>query len=221
MAKITTTKPVLILPYGYPGSGKTYFSSQLGENINVAHLSSEKLRYELNEKPTYSHQEDETIDRLMQYLAEEFLRAGASVIFDSNLSRIGQRRQLQAIAKQHHGVALVAWFQIDEESAFLRVAKRDRRKNEDKYAVPHDRSSFDDYIKRMQNPKNEEYVVLSGKHTFNTQKSAVVKKMYEMGLISAESATSQVVKPGLVNLVPDRQLRAGRVDETRRNIVIR
>lgn len=221
MAKITSTKPVIILPYGYPGSGKTYFSSQLGEFINIAHLNSDKLRHELYEKPTYSRQENETVDKLMQYLAEEFLRAGASIVFDANLSRIGQRRQLQAIAKQHQAISFVAWFQIDIESAFLRIAKRDKRKTEDRQAVPHDRSSFDDYIKLMQNPKNEEYVVLSGKHTFNTQKSAVIKKMYEMGLISAENATSQVIKPGLVNLVPTQQLRAGRVDEARRNIVIR
>lgn len=221
MTKITPTKPVIILPYGYPGSGKTYFSSQLGESINIAHLSSDRLRHELYEKPTFSKQENETIDGLMQYLAEEFLRAGASVIFDSNLSHIGQRRQLQAIARQHQAISLVAWFQIDIESAFLRIAKRDRRKSEDRFAEPHDRSSFDDYLKLMQNPKSEEYVVLSGKHTFNTQKSAVVKKMYEMGLISAENATSQVIKPGLVNLIPPQQLRAGRVDETRRNIVIR
>jgi hypothetical protein len=72
----------------------------------------------------------------------------------------------------------------------------------------------------MQNPKNEEYIVVSGKHTFNTQRSAVVKKLYEIGAIAIEEANSGVVKPGLVNLIPN-QLRGGRVDNSRRNILIR
>ncbi len=221
MAKINLTKPIIILPYGYPGAGKTYFSSQLGDYINIAHLSSDRLRHEINEKPTYSRQEDELVERLMQYLAEEFLRAGTSVAYDANLSRLGTRRQLQAIARQYHAVPLTIWFQIDIEAAFYRIAKRDRRKIEDKYATPYDRSTFDDYSKTMQTPRNEDYIVLSGKHTFNTQKSALVNKLYAMGLISGDSASSQVIKPGMVNLVASQQLRAGRVDTSRRNIVIR
>ena len=71
----------------------------------------------------------------------------------------------------------------------------------------------------MQNPRNEDYLVVSGKHTFNTQRSAVVKRLYEIGLISVDSANARIIKPGLVNLVPNPT--AGRVDISRRNIVIR
>lgn len=219
MSKVTPDKPILFMLYGYPGSGRSHFASHFSNAISVAHLSEDRLRQELFERPTFSKQEDEIIDRLMQYLAEEYLKAGVSIIYDADTARIGQRRQLQAIARQHHAQALVLWFQIDTEAAFLRLSKRDRRKTEEKGTRSYDRSQFDDYLKNMQNPKDEKYLVLSGKHTFNTQKSAVIKKLYEMGLIGADSASSQVIKPGLVNLVP--QLRAGRVDETRRNIVIR
>ena len=73
----------------------------------------------------------------------------------------------------------------------------------------------------MQNPSTtEDYVVISGKHTFNTQRNAVLKRLYELGMLSAESITSNVVKPELVNLVPKNPA-AGRVDMSRRNIVIR
>ena len=219
MAKIEPDKAVLFIPYGYPGSGRTHFANLFSDSVNAAHLSDDRLRQELFDKPTFDKQEDEVIGRLVEYLAEEFLKSGISVIYDTDLPRTGQRRQLKAIAKEHNAACLILWFQIDIESSFLRLSKRDRRKTEERSAKPYDRSQFDDYIKTMQNPRDEEYLVLSGKHTFNTQKSAVVKKLYEMGLISADSASSQVIKPGLVNLVP--QLRAGRVDESRRNIVIR
>src|SRR3990167_6521292 len=100
MAKIAPDKAVLFIPYGYPGSGRTHFANLFSDSVNAAHLSDDRLRQELFDKPTFDKQEDD-----------------------------------------------------------------------------------------------------------------------EMGLISADSASSQVIKPGLVNLVP--QLRAGRVDESRRNIVIR
>jgi hypothetical protein len=72
----------------------------------------------------------------------------------------------------------------------------------------------------MQNPQTgEEYLVISGKHTFVTQKNAVVNKLYHMGLINSDAMQHSVAKPGLVNLVPNPN--AGRVDMSRRNIVIR
>jgi hypothetical protein len=72
----------------------------------------------------------------------------------------------------------------------------------------------------MQNPANtEDYVVVSGKHTFGTQYTAVARRLRELGLIGLGEDTGKAVKPGLVNLVPDPH--SGRVDMSRRNIVIR
>ncbi|HEX7368249.1 MAG TPA: hypothetical protein VF261_01165, partial [Candidatus Saccharimonadales bacterium] len=80
--------------------------------------------------------------------------------------------------------------------------------------------TFDALVGRMQNPTvTEEYVVVSGKHLFSTQLSATAKRLRELGLIGVQDANDKVVKPGLVNLVPNPA--AGRVDMARRNIVIR
>ena len=219
MAKIVPTKPVLIALYGYPGAGKSHFASQFCQAIYAAHIYGDKIRHELFEKPTHNKRENELVDHLMQYMAEEFLRAGVSVIYDTDALRQSDRRALRDLARKYQAKNLLVWLQVDIESAFLRVAKRDRRKVEDKFASQYDRSTFDDITKRMQNPRDEDYVVISGKHTFNTQKNTVIKKMYEQGLINTDSISSNVAKPNLVNLVP--ALRAGRVDPSRRNIVIR
>jgi hypothetical protein len=47
----------------------------------------------------------------------------------------------------------------------------------------------------------------------------VARRLRELGLIGLGEDTGKAVKPGLVNLVPD--LHGGRVDLSRRNIVIR
>jgi hypothetical protein len=64
----------------------------------------------------------------------------------------------------------------------------------------------------------ENYAVVSGMHLFAMQQSAVVRKLRSLGVVDEDSANSKVIKPGLVNLVPNS---VGRVDMTRRNISIR
>lgn len=219
MSKIVPSKPLLILLYGYPGAGKTHFARQLCDVISAAHVNGDRIRYELFDQPRYDKQENDVINHLMEYMAEEFLNAGVSVVYDTNALRLAQRRTLRDIARKAHAQHVLIWLQIDTESAFQRTSRRDRRKADDKYAVPYDRPAFDNYIANMQNPSNEDYVVISGKHTFNTQRSAVIKNLYALGVINANSATAQVVKPGMVNLIPNPM--AGRVDSSRRNIVIR
>lgn len=210
--------PVLLLLYGYPGGGKTFFARQFSDEIGAIHVSNEQLRYDFFSNPTYSQQENEIVDHLMVYMAEKFLSVGVSVVFDVNTSRYKLRRELSNIATKFKAKTIVVWVQIDLESAFTRVARRDRRRLDDKYATPLDRTSFEGHISKMQNPQHgEEYIVVSGKHTFNTQRDAVIKKFRETGLVDYQQGVG-FVKPELVNRIPNLN---GRVDQTRRNIVIR
>ncbi|GAC1390828.1 MAG: hypothetical protein NVSMB46_01370 [Candidatus Saccharimonadales bacterium] len=220
MNKLQLTRPVLMLLYGLPGAGKTFFARQLCEDMNAAHVQSDRIRYELFEEPRYDRQENEIIEHLMIYMAEEFLNAGISVVYDVNASRLAKRRELRDMARKSKATPVLLWFQIDIDSAYMRVAKRDRRKADDKYSSPLPRASFDQLIAHLQNPTiSEDYIVISGKHTYTTQRSAVIKKLYDLGLISLDNASVKMVKPELVNLIPNPM--AGRVDPTRRNIVIR
>jgi hypothetical protein len=111
------------------------------------------------------------------------------------------------------------WLQIDQDSALFRAQNRDRRTSDDKYSLPANQEFFQSQLNGMQNPQGEDYLVISGKHTFITQKSAIINRLYQMGLIGSEYVQSSVAKPELVNLVPNPH--SGRVDLSRRNITIR
>lgn len=219
MQKVIPNKPLLILLYGFPGAGKTYFARQLCEQMQAAHVHGDRIRSELFEEPRYDREENEVIAHLMDYMTGEFLNAGMSVIYDANAMRLTQRRALRDLARKSGAQPVLIWQQIDLESAFARASKRDRRRADDKFSPALDRQTFERIAAGMQNPQNEDYIVISGKHVFETQISALMRRMRELGLVPTAEATAKLVKPGLVNLIPNPI--AGRVDMSRRNIVIR
>jgi predicted kinase len=218
MTKVDLSKPVLLCLYGFPGSGKSYMARNLVNSLHMVNISADRIRNELFERPRYDTQEDAVISHLMNYMTEEFLNAEVSVVYDTNALRVAQRRKLHELAQRHKAEYLLVWLQIDVDSAFARTQDRDRRTNDDKYAEPQSRLSFDKKLTGMQNPQNENYLVVSGKHSFPTQKSSILNKLYQMGLTSSGSLQGSMAAPGLVNLVPNPH--AGRVDFTRRNITI-
>lgn len=219
MTKVVPSKPLLIMLYGFPGAGKSFFARQFGEEMQAAHVHGDRIRSELFEQPRYDKEENAVITQLMDYMTHEFLSAGISVLYDTNAMRQSQRLALREMARKAHAKPLLVWLQIDAESAAERATARDRRHTDDKYSAPIDSQTFDGVASHMQNPNSaEDYIVISGKHSFPTQSASVFKKLRELGLLGADT-NPKVVKPGLVNLVPNPM--AGRVDMSRRNIVIR
>jgi len=220
MAKVVPAKPLFIMLYGFPGAGKTYFARQLCENLQAAHVQADRIRAELFEKPRYDSQENAIVAQLTEYMIGEFLNAGVSIVYDANAMRASQRHAFRDMARRAGAKPILVWFQIDMESSFTRSMKRDRRKTDDRYAMPMDRSTFENIVNHMQNPSTtEDYVVVSGKHLFSTQLGALMKRLHQLNLIDSSDLSTKVVKPGLVNLVPNPA--AGRVDMKRRNVLIR
>ncbi len=216
MAKISPKSTFLLTLYGYPGSGKTYLSRQLSEVINAVHLDSERIRQELFSHPVYDLPENKKLWQIMNYLAEKFLSVGVSVIFDYNVGKSFQRHQLTSLARKHAATNLVVWQQIDPETAYSRNRRRDKRKSDDKYSVVISPDVFKSMISSMQNPTNsEDYVVVSGKHVFQTQKNAVLNKMRQLNIIDDQIAQEHLTMPGMVNLIPNA------INSNHRNVIIR
>lgn len=218
MPKIILSKPALICLYGYPGSGKTYVARNLANEIQLAQVAADRIRNELFQSPRYDAQENAIVTHLMDYMSEEFLSAGVSLVYDTNALRVAQRRRLREMARKHKAEYVLIWIQVDLDTAFARTQDRDRRTTDDKYAEPQTRSTFERQMSGMQNPQGEDYLVISGKHTFSTQKNLIINRLYQLGSLGTDAVRHSVAKPGLINLIPNPN--SGRVDFSRRNITI-
>jgi predicted kinase len=221
MQKNRLSQPILVYLYGLPGSGKTFVSRQLSELLGMAHLNSEQIRLELFEKPRYDASEQRIVKQLMNFMAEQFLNAGVSVIYDMSVNRLSERRTLRDFAQKHGAKDLLVWLQIDIDTAWARCEARDRRTADDKYSEDFDKRTFESFIQNMQNPSDEKALVLSGKHLFNSQKNALLRRLYDLSVLKEESLEQKIAKPELVNLVSRAQADAGRSDYLRRNVIIR
>lgn len=189
--------------YGFPGSGKTFFARNLCKSFNAVHLSDDRIRGELFEKPRYDKAENSVVSHLIEYMTEEFLSVGVSVIMDVDARKSSYRRHLRDFAEKHHAKNILLWFQIDADASYARLGNRDRRTLDDKFSRTYTQEQFTEYASAMQHPgEKEDYLVLSGKHSFLMQQSSLLRRLYDWGLVTSDEVSKQAVKPGLMSLVP-------------------
>jgi predicted kinase len=221
MQKNKLSKQLLIMLYGLPGSGKSFFSRQTSELLGMPIISSDRIRYELFEKPSYSKEEQQIVFNLMTMMLEEYAKVGMSAIFDVSMNRAQDRKSLREFTKKQGMTSMLVWIQADSETCYARAKHRDGRKADDKFSADMSRDLFDAIEKQMQPPQNEDAIVISGKHLYDSQRNVFLRKLRELQVLSSDdSQANGMPMPGLVNLVSNAQMNAGRVDQHRRNVSI-
>lgn len=114
----------LIGMHGYPGSGKTFFSRNLCERNNWLYLSSDRIRRKTYPEPTYTKDESRAVFGFMDYLAEEALSKGISVVYDANFNFASDREKLEGIATRQNSIHALVHIQTPEDVAFPRTQSR-------------------------------------------------------------------------------------------------
>ncbi|WP_192350884.1 AAA family ATPase [Algoriphagus sp. Y33] len=74
---------MLIIVMGVPGSGKSYFSARLAEQLSAVHLQTDRIRKDMNLKGKYSDEEKLLVYQYVCEKAEELLKKGETVIVDA------------------------------------------------------------------------------------------------------------------------------------------
>lgn len=203
-------KPILIMMLGLPGAGKSTFASQLTSKLRISNIREDRLSKEVLGQDIEPTKPNKKLYLLTDYLAEEILRIGGSVIMDVDANRRSRRHQLRMLATKLNRPTLLVWVQTDAPTANKRACSKHNNSN-DPYFSSLTGEQFKVASSKLQKPEYEDYLVISGKHTFESQYAVLSRKLSAMGLLG-----EQVTPPAKPAIKVQAKL-GGRVDFTRRN----
>lgn len=91
---------MIVLVFGLPGTGKTYFSKHLAKEIEAKHLNTDMIREKLNKKGDYSERAKQQVYETLFQETLKTVNGGWSVIVDGTFHLAKRRRQLVKLANE-------------------------------------------------------------------------------------------------------------------------
>ncbi|NIJ52564.1 AAA family ATPase [Dyadobacter arcticus] len=82
---------MIIIVFGLPGSGKSFFASRLADKLNVKYISSDQTRKGVHALGKYSFEDKMTIYHLMAKNVDEDLNQGETVVIDATFHHDAMR----------------------------------------------------------------------------------------------------------------------------------
>ncbi|MEI6054045.1 MAG: AAA family ATPase [Candidatus Saccharibacteria bacterium] len=182
-------KPHMIIMVGIPGSGKSFFAENFAQTFKAPIISFSKIYQELFTKPTNGEHEYEIVLRAAQLMFNQIIKTKKTIIYDGPSSKRSDRNCLDKIAKEAGYQPIFIWVQTE----LLAAKKRALKPTNGQLAMTSDQ--FEIRMKQFSPPHpNEPTVVISGKHTYNTQLKIVLKSM-----IIPPPNTSPAVRSNKIN----------------------
>ncbi len=188
MKSLSCSRPLLILVIGLPGAGKSFFAKQFSETFSAPLVFVDKIRFEIFDSPKFSLQEYGLLKRLAEQQLTELVKTKSTIIIDGICNTQQDRSQLRQLAAHFGYDTLTVWVQTDEPTAKRRATARSQKRPGDEFNQSISPEIFASICKRFFAPIRENYVVISGKHTYGTQAKAVLKKLAEPRTKAADRA---------------------------------
>ena len=220
MKALSLARPLLILVIGLPGAGKSFFARHFSDTFGAPLVSSDELQFELFDPPKFTPVEYGLVRRLAERQLVQLTKTRTSVLVDGICNTRQERQQLEKLAAAHDYDTLVVWVQTDEPTAKARSLSRNKKRAGDELNVKLTTEQYQAHAKRLAPPvKTEDYVVISGKHTYTTQAKMVLRKLAAPRAQKADAAHQKETEQvrGRSAPVPERQS----APHGRRNVVIR
>lgn len=150
-------KPRALFVFGAPCSGKTTFAKKFAEKFGIAY-------YNLNEiQKKFDFSSNEIL-----YILELLATSQQTMIIDGGVDTESTRRAIKHVfLKQEYETALI-WVQTDVATIRARMKLRYK-------SVAKAKSAYDIAVGELEAPSELEHpIILSGKHTFETQTKHVL-----------------------------------------------
>lgn len=148
----------LYLMLGYPGAGKTTTAQVIHELTGAVHLWADRERRDIYGAPTYSHEENLQLYEQLNREAEQLLRDGKSVIYDTNFKYARDRERLRRIAARTSTQTVLVWVVVPKEIAEQR-ATDGAGQQQTRILGDMPAATFNHLADHIETPDSSEYVV--------------------------------------------------------------
>ena len=147
-----TQIPTVVIVFGLPGTGKSYFASRLAEYINAEYINSDRLRKELFPERTYSDKEKDRIYGEMLEKTKRVINENTNVVLDATFYKNDIRNRLREEIRNN---AEVSFIEIRAAEDVIRQRLQKER--------PYSEADFAVYelIKRQWEPLNAPHLILN------------------------------------------------------------
>ena len=153
-------QPRAILVFGAPGSGKTTFSDKFAKKFHAAFFDLGELE-----------RENELDRETTLFILEQVARTKVTLVIEGVLDTEAERTEVRNTLRRAGYNPSLVWIQTDVQT----IRQRLRLKNR---SVQKAKLEYDQRIERMEAPSEMEApIVLSGKHTFETQLRHVLTQL--------------------------------------------
>ena len=156
-------KPRALLVFGAPASGKTTFAEKFAKKFGLA-------SYDLK---TLMEEQGFTYEMIM-VLVEQILKTGQTILIEGAIDTEKERAEMRNLARSYGYDPALIWVQTDISTIRQRLKLQYR-------SVSKAKTAYDKAIADMEAPTEMEHpIILSGKHTFETQTKHVIAGLADL-----------------------------------------
>lgn len=157
------SKPRGLLIFGAPCSGKTTFSKKFAKKFGLAYYDLDDLA----EKNSFSREN-------ILVMLEQILKTGQTILIEGGLKTEKDRTEIRNILRNNNYEPSLIWIQTDVTT--LRSRLKSKYKN-----VSRAKEVYDLAVSELEAPvETEKPIILSGKHTFETQTKHVISGLADL-----------------------------------------
>ena len=138
---------MVVIVFGLPGSGKSYFAERLAEKLNGRYISSDKVRKEIFDKPTYSLEEKVEVYKKLLEIAYDHAHAKSHLVIDGTFYSKDIKNNFIKMAEDLN--LTLYWIEVwaEEEIIKKRVAENRKYSDADYKIYELIKSQYEPFIK--------------------------------------------------------------------------
>lgn len=150
-------KPRALLVFGAPCSGKTTFAQKFAKKFELAYYDMDEIR-----------DENRLTRKLVALILTLIARTGKTIVVEGGLDTEKDRSEVKRILMAAGYEPSLIWIQTDVATIKMRMKMRYK-------SVTKAKNIYDTSVQNMEAPSEAERpIILSGKHTFETQSKHVL-----------------------------------------------